>query len=398
MKKSVADLAIFSGTPAFAEPLHVGQLNLPPFAEFEKTFKGIFERRYFTNHGPLVQSLDEKLAERLGVRHAISVTNGTIALMAACKALDLKGEVIVPAFTFAASVQILSWADLTPVFCDVDPETQMLTAGLVEKAITPKTSAVLGVHLWGRGCDPENLMDLCRRRNLKLMFDAAHAIDCTFAGRKIGNFGDVEAFSFHATKVLGATEGGALTTNDDDLAGRIRTVRNFHSSQTYGEVPVRINGKMTEAQAGFALLALAHLDEWIERNQKLYRRYQERAAATPSVQFVDHARGERSNCQYCVVRVDPKLAVTRDEIRQILEAENIWARRYFYPGMHKTEPYTALGERTKLPVTDMLCAQLLQLPLGSNMTADDVDRIWDIIQLCTKHPEQIRARLDSKSQ
>ena len=400
MKASIAELAIFSGTPAFNQPLHVGQLNLPPFAEFEATFKGIFERRYFTNHGPLVQELDAKLAARLGVRHAVSVSNATIALMVACKALNLKGEVIVPAFTFAASVQILTWAGLTPVFCDVDPETQMITAVRAEKLITPKTSAVLAVHLWGRACDPKNLADLCRQRNLKLIFDSAHAIGCTFEGRNIGGFGDVEVFSFHATKVLGATEGGALTTNDDDLAGQIRTVRNFHSSQTYGEVPVRINGKMTEAQAGFALLGLAHLDEWIERNRKLYQRHQERAGATPGVRFVDHAYGERSNYQYCVVAVDPQLGVTRDEMRQILEAENIWARRYFYPGMHRTAPYGAPGGKSNvnLPVTDMLCTQLLQLPLGSGMTNDDVDRIWDIVELCTRHPEEIRKRLDSRSQ
>ncbi|MGB7259106.1 MAG: DegT/DnrJ/EryC1/StrS family aminotransferase, partial [Pseudolabrys sp.] len=297
-------------------------------------------------------------------------------------------------------VQILTWAGLTPVFCDVDPETQMLTADRAEKLITSKTSAVLGVHLWGRGCDPNNLAELCRRRNLKLIFDSAHAIGCTFGGRNMGGFGDVEIFSFHATKVLGATEGGALTTNDDDLAGQIRTVRNFHSSQTYGEVPVRINGKMTEAQAGFALLGLVHLDEWIERNRKLYQRHKERAGAAPGVRFVDHAQGERSNYQYCVVAIDPQLDVTRDEIRQILEAENIWARRYFYPGMHRTAPYGAPGGKSNvnLPVTDMLCTQLLQLPLGSGMTNDDVDRIWDIVELCTKHPEEIRKRLDSRSQ
>ena len=174
-KTRIDDLAVFGGTPAFESPLPVGQLYLPDWTDFERLFRGIFARRYFTNHGPLVRELDERIAAYLGVRHATNVTNGTVALMIALRALDLRGEVIVPSFTFPATVQAISWAGLTPVFCDVDPATHMLTAENVRKLIGPRTSGVLGVHLWGRACDPDALQKLCLENNLRLLFDAAHA-------------------------------------------------------------------------------------------------------------------------------------------------------------------------------------------------------------------------------
>ncbi|HXV00335.1 MAG TPA: aminotransferase class I/II-fold pyridoxal phosphate-dependent enzyme [Caulobacteraceae bacterium] len=400
MKASVGDLALFGGVPEFATPLHVGQLNLPPFEDFEASFRDIFRRRFFTNHGPLVRTLDERLARRLGVRHAICVANGTVALMVACAALDLRDEVIVPAFTFPATVQALSWAGLTAVFCDVDPYAQTITAELVEPLITERTSAVLGVHLWGRACDPDRLLDLCRRYDLKLLFDAAHAIDCTFGGRLVGGFGDLEVFSFHATKILGSAEGGALTTNDDELAARIRTARNFHGAETFAEVALRINGKMSEAQAAMGLLALDHLDEWGARNRELYHRHQQRAGSLSGVSFLDHAGAERSNYQYCVIGLDAALDLSRDELRQILEAEGIHARRYFFPGMHRTPPYGDMSADPDrpLPVTDRLCALTLQLPLGSGMDTRQVNRIWEVIEFCLGHGRDVRRALDSARQ
>ena len=267
-KRRLKDLALFGGTPAFTEPLQVDQLYLPRWSDFEEMCRGIFRRRYFANHGPLVRELDDRFAEHLGVRNAVSITNGTLSLMVAAKALDLSGQVIVPAFTFPATAQALSWAGLTPVFCDVDPTTHNLSVELVEPLINDQTCAVLGVHLWGRACNPYDLADLCDRHGLLLFFDAAHAINCTYDGRKIGGFGCVESFSFHATMMLNGAEGGCLTTNDDELANCIRTVKNFHESQSFAKVPLRINGKMSEAQAGMVLLGLKELPNNISRNRQ----------------------------------------------------------------------------------------------------------------------------------
>ena len=395
-KKSVQQLAAFGGYPLFKAPLHVGQLYMPNWDDFEDTFRGIFKRHYFTNHGPLVHEMDERFAKHLGVRNAVCVTNGTVSLMVATQALNLRGEVIVPAFTFPATVQSLCWAGLTPVFCDVDPLTHNITSKLAEPLITERTSAILGTHLWGRACDPDGLQSLCDEYGLSLFFDAAHAIDCTYNGKKIGGFGRVESFSFHATKVLNGAEGGCLTTNDDALADRIRTARNFHVSETYARVPIRINGKMSEAQAAMALLGLKGLSKNIKKNKDLYRIYRQRSADWKGLRMVDTAGGEESNYQYCVFEVNPDATVlTRNQFFFILRAENVLARRYFYPGVHRMKPYDTLFPEylTTLPVTDYLSSHLLQFPIGSGISSDQVEHLSDLISFLIKNDAEIAEQM-----
>lgn len=395
-KKDLASLACMGGPVAFAEPVHVGQLNLPPWEEFEKSFRDIFARRYFTNHGPLVRELDRRLAEYLGVRHVICVTNATVALMVACKALELRGEVIVPAFTFPASVQALTWAGLTPVFCDVDPLTHNITADLAAPLIGSRTSAILGVHAWGRACDPDGLATLCAHRGVQLFYDAAHGIGCTYRAMPLAALGAVAIFSFHATKVFSSAEGGCLATNDDRLAGRIRTVRNFHVSETYEPVPLRINGKMTEAQAAMGLLSLDHLAEWVERNERLYVAYQDWDRERGAGLFVNHAAGERSNYQYCIMEIrQERIGFTRDQLLAVLRAENVLARRYFYPGVHRLRPYCEQfpDAGALLPNTERLNGSLLQLPIGFGMTEAMVARITSILDVCLDNPAEIAARV-----
>jgi len=351
-------------TNGFDTPLHVGQLNLPSVDAFEAAFKGIFARQFFTNHGPLEQELDAAFASYLGVRHAISVVNGTVALMIALQALDLRGEVIVPAFTFPATVQAIAWAGLTPVFCDVDPHTQTITAPLAAAAITANTVAIVGVHVWGRAADPDGLEQLARERGLKLVFDAAHAAGCTSRGRLIGGFGDVEAFSFHATKILNGFEGGCITTNDDALAARIRVARSFHADDDSGTPILRLNAKISEAQAAMALISLGHLDQWTEDNRHRYERYRLELQGIPGLHFIDYCAGERSNYQSVVLRIsDEELGMSRDHLLQILESKNILARKYFSPGVHNIPPFSDLSTMG-LPVTDELCRTLIQLPTG----------------------------------
>lgn len=366
--------------PRDGAPLHVGQLNMPAADAFREAFAGIFERRFYANHGPLERRLDEALAERLGVRHAIGVVNATVALMMVLRALDRTGEVLVPAFTFPATVQAAVWAGLTPVFCDVDPETHTLSAAGVEPRIVPHTAAILGVHVWGRGCDPVALEALARRRGIGLLFDAAHAIGCTAGGRLVGGFGDAEVFSFHATKILNGAEGGCITTNDDGLAARLRTMRSFHDGP--GRLPglPRLNAKLSEAQAAMTLLGLGELDALMERNRQRYDLYRRRLDGVPGVRFLDHAAGERSNCQYVVVAIDADAAgLSRDGLLEALQAEGVLARRYFFPGLHRTPPFGD-GTAAGLPVTDHLCRTLMQLPSGQAVGDDDVGRVCAIIR------------------
>lgn len=390
--------ALFGGTPSFAQPLHVGQLNLPQWDQIEVTFRGIFERQWYTNHGPLAREFDIAFARHLGVKHAITVNNGTVALMVAARALGFdQGEVIVPSFTFPATVQALSWAGLTPIFCDVSPETHTLTAEQVRPLITPSTVAIAGVHLWGQPCDPEALAALAEEFGLALLFDAAHAVGCTHHGRPLGQFGDMATFSFHATKIVNAAEGGCIATNDDELAARAKTIRSFHPGEQYAPVDTRINGKMSEAQAGLALLSLAELESNIAANRQRHMTYQQRLGELPGLRLLTPATHDTSNYQYVTVVIDGERAgLCRDQLARLLDAENIICRRYFEPGTHRLPPYRddpALRVLS-LPVTERLCRDVLVFPNGTPMTEDDVSKICDVVEALLAQAPALRAKLE----
>src|SRR5262245_2680457 len=210
-------LAIFGAAPAFAEQLHVGRPNLGDRGRFLERLNDILDRRWLTNHGRYVGELERCIAQLVGVKNCVLVANGTIGLELLIRALGLGGEVIVPAFTFVATAHALQWQEITPVFADIDPTTHCLDPASVEAAITPRTTGIIGVHVWGRPCAVDELQALARRRGLKLLFDAAHAFGCSFGERMIGAFGEAEVFSFHATKILNTFEGGAIVTNNGEL-------------------------------------------------------------------------------------------------------------------------------------------------------------------------------------
>lgn len=394
MKKQINDLAYFGGTPVFSAPLHVAQINIPPWETVKDSFKAIFKRKYYANHGPLVNELDKRFAEFIGCQHAVSVTNGTVALMVLAKGLALAGEVIVPAFTFPATVQALSWAGLKPVLCDVDAETHMLTPATISRHITPKTCGILGVHIWGRPCMPELLQSFADTNGYILFYDACHGIGCASNGKKIGNFGSGEAFSFHATKILNGGEGGCITTNDPELADRLRTIRNFHPSETYARVPLRLNGKMSEAQAALALLSLEEYSQNVAANKIRYDALKQEIEDIQGIRLVSYDPENSNNYQYLVLEVDEqKAGLSRDILLTLLSAENIFCRRHFYPGVHKMTPYS--NQNAEFPVTDMLCKQLLQLPNSQNMTAETIQRIALLIRMILSFSNDITKRVDT---
>jgi dTDP-4-amino-4,6-dideoxygalactose transaminase len=396
--KLADQLAIFGGPPEFDEPLHVGQLYMPSGDALEARFREIFQRRWYTNHGPLVMQLDKAFAEFIGVKHAVAVTNGTLALIILAKALEIdNGEVIVPAFTFPATAQALAWAGLKPVFCDVESGTHNISAELVREKITPHTKAILGVHLWGRACDPDGLRAIARQSGLRLVFDACHAIGCTYRGTMIGSLGDAEVFSFHATKVLNGTEGGCITTNDDQLAAKLRTIRSFHPGEEYAAVPLRINGKMSEAQAAFALLGLADVPAHIEANRSRYERYRSRLAAVPGISLLEYQKADANNYQYVVADIDPRIAgITRNQVFEILQRENVFCRRHFHPGAHRMPPFSGdpAYAALSLPTTDLLCERILLLPNGASVAEHDIDRICDLLATISDNADEVRERME----
>jgi dTDP-4-amino-4,6-dideoxygalactose transaminase len=395
------DLAIFGGEPTFPEKLHVGRPNIGNKSRLLERIDAMLSRRWLSNHGPLVQELEQRISEFLGVKHCVATCNCTVGLEIAVKALGLTGEVIVPSFTFAATAHALQWLNVTPVFCDVDRLTHNLDPRKVEQLITPQTTGIVGVHLWGRPCDVEQLADIANRRHLALMLDAAHAFACSRNGRMVGNFGNLEVFSFHATKFLNTFEGGAVVTADDALAAKARALRNFGFAASYdGVLDVGTNGKMTEVCAAMGLTGLECLDEFIATNYANYQHYQRELAGLAGISLISFPRGDKFNYQYIVLEIDEMVTnISRDQMMDILHAENVLARRYFHPGCHNMAPYRSRfpGTGLRLPVTEMLAERVLVLPTGIAIGAEEISGICQIIRLLARHGEKIRERLTARA-
>lgn len=382
-------LAIEGGEPLFREPLHVGAPNVCDTRRLFKRLEAAFERRRLANQGPYVSELERRLAERLRVRHCLTVCNGTVGLGLAAQAAGLSGEVIVPAWTFVATAHALTWQGLTPVFCDVDPVTHNLDPRRVEAAVTPRTSGILAVHLWGRPAPVVALAEIARRRGLRLLFDAAHAFGATSGGVPVGNFGDAEVFSFHATKFFNTAEGGAIATNDDDLAARLRLAMNFGFAGLDTVVTLGINGKMNELCAAVGLTGLEDLDQVLAVNAANHRAYARHLAGLSGVALLPYPTDEACNHQYVVLEVDEVAAgLTRDQIVAVLRAENCMARRYFHPGCHRMEPYARRPVR--LPVTEALAGRTLVLPTGGGVSPQAIQRIADLLHDAIARADALR--------
>lgn len=377
------DLALFGGAPAFPEPVHVGRPNIGNRAALMHRFEDILDSRWLTNRGRQVQEFEQRLAQRLGVKHCIAMCNATIALEIVTRALGMKGEVIVPSMTFIATAHALQWQEITPVFCDIDPDTHTLDVRRVEEMITPRTTGIVGVHVWGRPCDVEGLSDIAQRHQLKLVFDAAHAIGCSHKGRPIGGFGDAEVFSFHATKVLNSFEGGAVTTNNDALAEQVRLMQNFGFAGLDNAIHIGTNGKMCEISAAMGIVSLDSFDDFVTCNKRNYQQYLDELGDLPGIHFVKYDETENNNYQYIVATVDEEQAgLSRDALIKVLQAENVLARRYFWPGCHRMQPYRSYYPHAglMLPNTNNVTRQLLVLPTGATLGSIEVTIICAVIR------------------
>lgn len=395
IKDSIQELAYFGGKPLFTTSLHVGRPNIGDRAKLLERFNDVLDRRWLTNGGPCVQELERKLEAMLGVKHCIAMCNATIALEIASRALGLSGEVIIPSFTFIATAHALQWQEITPVFCDINPLTHNLDPRQVEALITPRTTGILGVHVWGRACAVKELEEIARKHNLRLMYDAAHAFGCSHNGKMIGGFGEAEVFSFHATKFFNTLEGGAVVTNDDELASRVRFMTNF-GFKSYDTVAyLGTNGKMNEISAAMGLTGLESLDQFIEVNHQNYISYQRLLSGLPGVKMVTYDETERNNYQYVVMEIDEaKSGISRDLINEILHAENILSRRYFYPGCHQMEPYASCypAAGLRLPETETLTRKVLQLPTGTAVGEDEIKQVCELIYFIFDAKHEIQTR------
>lgn len=393
---TIENLAIFGGPPAFAEKLYVGRPNVGSREELLARVADLIDRRWLTNDGPYVQELEQRIAGLLGVNHCIAVCNGTIGLELAIRALGLTGEVIVPSFTFVATAHALQWQKITPVFCDIDPRTHTIDPARIEELVTARTTGIIGVHLWGNACNVEAVNAIARKRGLKVLFDAAHAFVCSQGGTMVGNFGDAEVFSFHATKFFNTFEGGAIATNNDELAAKIRLMKNFGFAGYDNVVYIGTNGKMSEVCAAMGIVGLDHLDEFIEINRANHVRYLRGLEGVPGLTPVRYNEAERCNYQYVVFEVDELISgIGRDELVAVLHAENVIARRYFYPGCHRMEPYRSLfPEAGKLlPITERVSTRCISMPTGSAVDAETVNSICALIRHVVANAGDIRERL-----
>ncbi len=396
MKQRLEDLAILGGKPTFEHQLHVGRPNIGNRDFFLSQVNEVLDNRWLTNSGPKVNEFERKIEEYIGVKHAIAITNGTVALELLIRAAGIKGEVIIPSFTFVACAHAFQWQEIKPVFCDIDPNTHNIDPLEIEKHITPNTTAIMGVHLWGRSCNIEVLEQISKKHNLKLMFDASHAFACSYKGKMIGNFGIGEVFSFHATKFFNTLEGGAIVTNDDELASKIRLMKNF-GFQGYDNVTyIGTNGKMNEISASMGLTSFNSIDSFIAKNKENYYLYKNEFDKIDGIKLIDYSDSERNNYQYIACEIEEqKFGMSRTELIDILIKENILARKYFFPGIHKMEPYRSLYPYSSmfLQETEKLANKIISFPTGTAMDYNSIMLVTNLVSFIHQYAGEIKNKL-----
>ena len=395
MKTRVEELAVLGGKAFFADPLHVGRPNIPPTDDVINRIRSALDNGWLTNDGPLVRELESKLAAYLDVPHCIAMANGTVAMEVLAKALNLTGEVIIPGFTFVATAHAFAWLGLDPVFCDIDPASHTIDVRSAEKRITERTSAIVGVHLWGAGCDVHALEQMAARHSIPVIYDAAHALGASVGNQRIGNFGTAEVFSFHATKFFNTFEGGAVTTRDADLAKRLRLLRNFGFSGYDDVVALGTNAKLSEAHAAMGLALIEQLDELLDRNTTTWMKYSDALRDIEPLARMQMQDGYDSNYQYVVVEVQDDSPLTRDQLLNVLWHENVRARRYFFPGLHRMQPYAARGD-VSLPFTEQAADRVLVLPAGASMQANEIQAVVGLLKLALENAQQLYSKLPAR--
>lgn len=366
----------------FAKPVYVTQPYLPPLDEVVAELQKIWDAGWLTNNGPKHQELERVLSRVLEAEHLSLFNNGMTALMIGLRALELKGEVITTPFTFAATPNALVWNNLEPVFVDVDPVNLTFRSDKIAAAITPRTSAILGVHVFGNLCDVKSISAIAQKHNLHVIYDAAHAFQSKLDGRAIASFGDMSMFSFHATKLFHTIEGGGLAVNTADLKQRIDYLKNFGIKSEAEIIAPGINGKMNEVQAAVGLVVARHLPEERERRQQVKRWYLERLSGVAGLTVVTADVSDDNSHQYFVIRINAdQFGATRDDVYEKLKTFQVFARKYFFPLCSTFPQFSDLpsSRRRNLPESSAAVTEVLSLPYSGYLTEEDVDRICAMI-------------------
>ena len=339
----------------------------------------MINREWLTNNGPSVKELESKIASYLGVKHCVCVCNATIGLELVQRALNLTGEVIIPSFTFIATANSLRWQKIDPVFCDIKPDNHLIDTSKIEALITPRTSAIMAVPIWGQACDYNELENLAQRHNLKLVFDAAHAFGCKSGDSYIGGFGDAEVFSLHATKYFSTGEGGVITTNSDALAEKLKYMRNFGFDGYDKTVSLGTNAKMSEFAAAYGLAAFDNLENILNQNRFVYKSYIESFKQFQEIRFLKYNSKNVSNFHYIIAQVP---ASVRDRLVEHFHKNKVFVRKYFFPGCHRLEPYCNDEKYTQcnLPITEKVSAEIIVFPNGNQIKPDDITFFVKLIE------------------
>lgn len=359
-------------------PIQVTRSSMPDFKEFLEEIKELWDSHWLTNMGVKHKKLELELTQYLQVPNVTLFTNGHLALECAIAAFGLTGEVITTPFSFASTTHAIVRNGLTPVFCDIDPDTYTVDVKKLESLITDKTSAIIPVHVYGNVCDVDSIEDIAKRYNLRVIYDAAHAFGITVNGRGIGTYGDASMFSFHATKVFNTIEGGAITFRNDDLKSILAQLKNFGITGPDSVEYVGGNAKMNEFQAAMGICNLRHVDAEIEKRRVVVERYKERLSGVDGIKLAQPQEDVKSNYSYFPVIFD-NYGLNRDELCEILKNENIIARKYFYPLINSFECYRNRFKCGETPVAKYISDRVLTLPLYAGLALEDVDRICDII-------------------
>ena len=368
----------------FSEPIYVTRPVLPSLEEVTAKLEDIWRAKWLTNNGPQHHMLEGELAEYLKVPYLSLFNNGTIALMVACQSLRLMGDVITTPFTFAATPHVLSWNNIRPIFCDIDPVTMNIDADKIESMITPQTTAILAVHVFGTPCDVEKIQEVADKYGLKVVYDAAHAFGVEIDGKGIGVFGDISMLSFHATKLYHTVEGGALVHKDKNLKARIDLLKNFGIKNEEEVVMPGINGKLNEVQAAIGRIMLGYVAEEREKRIALGRVYDEELSGVPGITLMPKVGGNvRLNHQYYVIRIEEEaFGRSRDYVYEHFKEYNVFTRKYFHPLCSEYTCYRQLSSAApgQLPVAEKVGREVLSMPMYGGLEEEDVRKICRILK------------------
>jgi dTDP-4-amino-4,6-dideoxygalactose transaminase len=366
------------------EPIYVTRPDMPPLVYYTDKLKQIWESRWLTNDGQFNQELERRLTEYLGIKNCSLVSNGTLALMIGLRSLNLKGEVITTPFSFVATAHSIAWNGLEPVFCDIEDETFNIDPEMIEEKITPRTSAILPVHVFGNPCEVERIEEIAERHDLKVIYDAAHAFGTQYKDRSVLKYGDLSALSFHATKVFNTVEGGALVTEDADLKKKFDQLRNFGFSEEVTVDDVGLNAKMNEFMAAYGLLELEQIGEEIKKRREISRTYHDLLDGIDGISLMSRDNiPSHSNPYFPIILDSNEDERFRDEVYRGLKKKGIHAKRYFYPLISEMGPYRSLpsSDPQKLLVSKTISENILCLPIYGELTLRTVE---DIVRMIKK--------------